>query len=93
MTEKNTQHRITSPGPLHREDGSLAEPGWATDLLLRYDRSRVRAPSFKIKEWDYYCILASDYGVSFTVADNGYLGFVAATVFDFNKPKKSQNRL
>jgi len=83
MTNPHAQHRITTPGPLHKPDGSLAEPGWATDLLLQYDRSRVKAPAMRIKEWDYYCILADTYGVSFTVADNGYMGFVAATVFDF----------
>lgn len=81
MTEN--QHHITEPGILHNDDGSLREPGWATKLIQQYDRSRVKAPSFLIKEWDYYAILNDDFGISFTVADNGYLGFVAITVFDF----------
>ena len=83
MTKPTDQHRITTPGPLHNPDGTLAEPGWATDLLLHYERSKIKAPAWRIKEWDYYCILADSYGVAFTVADNGYLGFVAATVFNF----------
>ena len=83
MTNPREQHRITTPGPLHNPDGSLAEPGWATSPLLQYDRARVKAPAWRIKEWDYYCILADSYGVAFTVADNGYLGFVSSTVFNF----------
>jgi len=58
MTKTTEQHRITTPGPLHKPDGSLAEPGWATDLLLRYDCARVKAPAWRVKEWDYYGILA-----------------------------------
>lgn len=84
----NHQHRITTPGLLHSSDGTLAEPGWATDLLLKYDRHRVKAPAFRIKEWDYYCVLADTHGVAFTVADNGYLGFVSVTLFDFTVPEE-----
>ncbi len=77
------QHRITQSGPLHRPDGTLAEPGWATAPLLMYDRSRIRAPRWRIKEWDYYCILADSFGLACTVADNGYMGFASVTLFDF----------
>ena len=77
------QHRFTEPGALHKDDGSLREPGWSTQLIQQYDRHKVKASSVLIKEWDYYAILNDEFGVAFTVADNGYLGFVAVTVFDF----------
>ena len=82
MTQEDNQHRIETPGPLLGPDGTLTERGWATDLILRYERERIRASALRMKEWDYYCILGSDYGVAFTVADNGYLGFVSVTVLD-----------
>ncbi|MCF7807050.1 MAG: DUF2804 domain-containing protein [Candidatus Marinimicrobia bacterium] len=85
----NKQHRITEPGPLHAADGSLREPGWATKLLLEYDRARIKASKFLIKEWDYYAILTDEYGIAITVADNAYLGFVAVTVFDFVNPEET----
>ena len=47
------QRRITEPGPLHDENGRLAETGYATALLKTYDRSRVKARRTRIKEWDY----------------------------------------
>jgi hypothetical protein len=67
-------------------DGKLREPGWSDSLVLDYDRKAIASPRWRIKEWDYYCILAGDEGLALTVADNGYMGLVSATVFDFSIP-------
>ncbi len=77
------EHEITARGSLHDAQGRLREPGWARSLLLDYNRDSLRAPKWRIKEWDYYMVHAGDFGIAFTVADNGYMGFVGATVFDF----------
>lgn len=87
------QVQITEPRDLLNENGELASPGWATDLILEYDRKAIKAPKFKIKEWDYYCILSDDDGIAITVADNGYFGFVGATLFDFKTPREISNNL
>lgn len=87
------QVKITKPGNLLNENGELANPGWATDLLLKYDRDAIKAPKFKIKEWDYYCILSDNDGIAITIADNGYFGFIGATLFDFNIPREISNSL
>jgi len=79
------QHEITEAGTLLDPRGRLRESGWARKPLLTYDRSAVGAPLRRIKEWDYYCVLARDFGVAFTVADNGYIGIVSASVLDFNE--------
>jgi|ERR1043165_24382 hypothetical protein len=79
------QHQIKSDGSLLSADGSLKEPGWATDLLLNYNRADIKAPKCRIKEWDYYGVLNNEFGVSLTVADNGYLGLVSVTFYDFVK--------
>lgn len=81
------QNEITRPSDLLDKYGVLLQRGWARGLLLKYDRGTVRAPKFKLKEWDYYCVLAGEHGAAFTVADNGYLGFVAVTLFDFTAPR------
>ena len=83
------QYQITEPADLLNEEGVLKQAGWAKDLLLKYDRRKIKAPKFKIKEWDYYCILRESYGAAFTIADNGYLGFVSATLFNFKEPKET----
>lgn len=75
--------RITEPGPLHREDGRLAMPGWATSQLLAYSRSRIKASKWRIKEWDYYLINDDEYAVALTLSDLGYVGLISASVIDF----------
>lgn len=80
------QHRIETPGPLLREDGSLREPGYATSLLLSYDRGAIRAHPLRIKEWDYYLVLCDDYAVALTIADNGYMGLDSISFLDFRTP-------
>ena len=47
--------------------------GWSRQLLQIYDRTRIKAPKFRIKEWDYYLITAKDYAVAFTISDDGYI--------------------
>lgn len=76
------EHRIETVGPLHRADGSLAEPGYATSLLLNYNRFKVRAPKHRIKEWDYYLVNDDEYAVALTVGDLGYMGLISASVVD-----------
>lgn len=76
---------ITTEGSLLDESGHLSKAGWAKDLLLKYSRASIKASKMRIKEWDYYCILKNNVGVAFTIADNGYMGFVSATVLDFDK--------
>jgi hypothetical protein len=82
------EHRILEAGPLLDGSGRLREPGWSDSPLLGYDRSAIRAPKWRIKEWDYYCILGRDFGLALTAADNGYMGLVSATVFDFSASRE-----
>jgi hypothetical protein len=70
------------PGDLLDARGRLAEPGWATSEVKRYSRAAVRAPKWRLKEWDYYCVLTPDYGIALTVADNGYMGFLGVAWLD-----------
>lgn len=80
-----SQARITEPGPLLREDGMLAQSGYATSLLLDYDRSRIAASPLRIKEWDYYLVNDDEYAVAFTIGDMGYAALVSASLLDFKK--------
>ena len=76
------QHRIVTEGPLHDGRGHLKEPGYATSLLLHYNRARVKTPTWRIKEWDYYLINDDEYAVALTLGDLGYMGLVSASVID-----------
>ena len=53
-------HEVTDPRDLLNPQGNLAEPGWSRRLVQRYDRSRIKAPKWRIKEWDYYLVMGKE---------------------------------
>ncbi len=81
-------HEIIKVQPLLKEDGSLREPGWSKQLYQVYDRNAIKAPKFRIKEWDYYLVISekNNFGVAFTISDDGYIGLQSVSLLDFSKP-------
>ena len=90
MSGKNLNHKLCGEGALLNEKGLLKEAGWATGLVYSYSRSMVKGKKLRLKEWDYYHIINNEgkYAVSFTFADNGYMGLVDCSVFDFETKEK-----
>ncbi len=84
------QHRITEEKDLLNELGEIIEEGYATELLWRYDRNKIKASWLRIKEWDYYYVLNNDFGITFTIADLGYIGFVAIAFLNFKNKTVEQ---
>lgn len=76
-------HEVISRHNLLNKDGSLIEPGWSKALIQEYSRDQIKAPKWRIKEWDYYLILNKDYGVAFTISDDGYIGLQSVSFLDF----------
>jgi len=79
-----TQNEITKLVQLLDSKGNILEPGYAKKALFKYDRSAIKANGFRIKEWDYYCVLNEHFGIALTVADNSYMGLDSITLFDFD---------
>lgn len=77
-------HEVTNVQRLLKEDGSLREPGWSRKLYQMYDRSAIKAPAFRIKEWDYYLIMSDSFGIALTVSDDGYIGLQSASLLVLN---------
>ena len=82
------QNEIIKPQPLLNENGELSVRGWARQPLLQYSRFDIKAPKHRIKEWDYYLVANARCAVALTVADNGYMGLISASVLDFTVPKE-----
>lgn len=80
------QHEITAPTPLLDGKGHLTEPGWARRPLWEYTRKGIRAPRYRIKEWDYYLVGNGRFAAALTVADNGYMGLASVSLLDFTRP-------
>lgn len=77
-------HEVLSPHPLLNAHGNLIEPGWSRSLLQEYDRSMIKAPKWRIKEWDYYLILSDNFAGAFTISDDGYIGLQSVSLLTFN---------
>ena len=76
------QNRFTSPGPVLDEQGRPVA-GWAASGLLQYNRKSIRAPFYRIKEWDWYQINDSRRALQFTCGHASYAGQVGVMLFDF----------
>ncbi len=79
------QNEITRPIRLLDEKGHITEPGWARQLFWNYDRKDIHAPKWRIKEWDYYLVTNSSYGVAFTISDLGYIGLISVSFLNFSE--------
>ena len=85
-------HEIINKGPL-LENGNIKEPGWSRKLLLEYNRADIKAPKWRIKEWDYYLIMNKDFAVALTLSDLGYIGMLSASFIDFTIPYEHTNSI
>lgn len=76
-------HEVTSFHNLLDENGELVEPGWSRSLIQQYGRNMIKAPKWRIKEWDYYLVLSEDFAGAFTISDDGYIGLQSVSLLLF----------
>lgn len=74
------------PGKLLNEEGNLFEAGYANSLVKEYNRLDIKAKKWRIKEWDYYYVGNSKYGIALTIADNSYMSLCSLSFLGFEKP-------
>ena len=78
-------HEVTAVQPLLNEEGNLREPGWSRSLVQQYAREQIKAPKWRIKEWDYYLVLSKDFAGAFTISDDGYIGLQSVSLLVFGE--------
>ncbi|MCR5584022.1 MAG: DUF2804 domain-containing protein [Lachnospiraceae bacterium] len=85
-------HEVVEKTPLLNESGNLKEPGWAKSLKWDYTRSAIKAPKFRIKEWDYYIVIhdgkkdgTESFAAAFTISDDGYVGLQSASLIHLDE--------
>ena len=76
------EHEVTLVQPLLNDKGLVSEPGWARKPVWEYQRNRIHAPWFRIKEWDYYLFNTDEFAVAFTISDLGYIGLLSVSYID-----------
>ncbi len=77
------QNEITSHSDLVDFQGNLIVSGWAKQLLVNYDREKIRSNPLRIKEWDYYEIINPDFGIVLLIYDVGYMAKAIVKWMDF----------
>ncbi|MCL2186607.1 MAG: DUF2804 domain-containing protein [Treponema sp.] len=77
------QIEIINAGPLLDKKGVLTQKGYAVKPLLNYKRKDIKAPPWRIKEWDFYQISNNDYCIQFTIGHTSYAGALTVTFFRF----------
>ena len=83
MVTSMRNHEVTNVQLLLDEKGELREPGWSRSLVQKYRRDDIKAPAFRIKEWDYYLVLGRGFGAAFTISDDGYIGLQSVSLLVF----------
>ncbi|MBR3393397.1 MAG: DUF2804 domain-containing protein [Firmicutes bacterium] len=78
-------HEVTNHQLLLDSNGELREPGWSRSQVQQYRRSMIKAPAFRIKEWDYYLVLSDKFAGAFTISDDGYVGLQSVSLLRFGK--------
>ena len=78
-------HEVTTKQLLLDERGELREPGWSRALVQEYDRKMIKAPKWRIKEWDYYLVVNRDFAGAFTISDDGYIGLQSVSLLRFGE--------
>lgn len=78
------EHEVTKEQKLLNENGLIAEPGWARSEIWKYNRENIKAPWYRIKEWDYYLFTTEHFGIALTISDLGYIGLLSASFLDFD---------
>ena len=78
-------HEVTERHLLLDGEGELTEPGWSRHLLQKYERKMVKAPKWRIKEWDYYLVMGQGFAGAFTISDDGYIGLQSVSLLEFGE--------
>ena len=73
-------HEVINHQLLLDSNGELREPGWSRSQVQQYRRSMIKAPAFRIKEWDYYLVLSDKFAGAFTISDDGYVGLQSVSL-------------
>ncbi len=76
---------VLEPGDLLDKRGRLIQAGWSTKSVKSYVRKAIKAPGFRIKEWDYYLVNDDDFAVAVTLGDMSYAGLLSISVMDFKR--------
>lgn len=81
------EKELLTRGPVLDKKGRPI-PGFSRKSTLVYDRSAIKAPPWRIKEWDFYQVSNDRLCLQLTIGHDAYAGQVSLMLFDFQKGEK-----
>lgn len=89
------QREITEATPLLDGQGVLTQAGWSRTPVWHYQRQAIIAPWYRIKEWDYFCLLSDEeqLGLSVTISDLSFASLLAVCWIDLKSGTTHQKDL
>lgn len=88
------ENEVVKEQNLLDKNGHISTPGWARSEVWKYNRDCIKAPWFRIKEWDYYLFNTDEFAVAFTISDMGYISLLSASFIDLvNKKEHTESDL
>lgn len=81
------ERELKTRGPVLDEKGRPI-PGYSRKSTLVYNRNAIKAPPWRIKEWDFYQISNDHLCLQLTIGHAAYAGQVSLMLFDFQRGKK-----
>lgn len=81
------ERELLERGPVLDKKGRPV-PGYSKRSTLVYDRKAIKAPPWRIKEWDFYQISNDHLCLQLTIGHAAYAGQVSVMLFDFKEGKK-----
>ncbi|MEG0339336.1 MAG: DUF2804 domain-containing protein [Oscillospiraceae bacterium] len=78
------EKHITEAGNVLNERGEI-NAGYSNHSVLTYKRADIKAPFYRIKEWDFYQIQDKEKCLQFTFGHASYAGQVGVMLFDYKK--------
>lgn len=81
------ERELKKRGPVLDKKGHPI-PGFSRKSVLVYDRKAIKAPPWRIKEWDFYQVSDGKMCLQFTIGHAAYAGLVSLMLFDFAQGKK-----
>lgn len=86
------EREIREETELLKSNGELTVEGWARKPFWKYDRSKIKASLYRIKEWDYYAIINEEreFAIGITYSDLGYASLYSIAFVDYKSGKFSE---
>lgn len=87
----NKQNQITTPTNLLDDNGQLLNPGYCKNNIFIYNKEKINASKWRLKEWDFYQVSNGRYMVQLNFCNISLASAVTAEITDLMTGEKTSD--